>query len=69
MEAVGSRPGILYGLCKVHKNIVDRCPPFRPIFSAIGTPSYKIAKFLVPRMDSITSNEFIVKDTFGHVLQ
>ena len=64
IKAVGSRPGVLYGLCKVHKNIVDRCPPFRPILSAIGTPSYKIAKFLVPRMNSITSNEFTVKDTF-----
>ena len=26
--------------------------------------SYKIAKFLVHRMNSITSNEFTVKDTF-----
>ena len=50
------------GLCKVHKN--DRCPPFRPILSAIGTSSYKIAKFLVSRMNFITSNEFILKDTF-----
>ena len=43
---------------------IDRCPPFRPILSAIGTSSYKIAKFLVSRMNSITSNEFILKDTF-----
>ena len=64
IKAVGSRPGILYGLCKVHKKIVDRCPPFRPILSAIGTPSYKIAEFLVPKMNFITSNEFTVKDTF-----
>ena len=64
IKAVGSRPGVLYGLCKVHKNIVDRCPPLRPILSAIGTLSCKIAKFLVPRMNSITSNEFTVKDTF-----
>ena len=42
IKAVGSRPNVLYGLCKVHKNI-GRCPSFRPIFSAIGTPSYKIA--------------------------
>ena len=64
IKAVGSRPDILYGLCKVNKNVVDRCPSFRPILSAIGTPSYKIAKFLVPRMDFITSNELTVKDTF-----
>ena len=63
IKAVGSRPGVLYGLCKVHKNIVDSCPSFRPIFSAIGTPSYKVAKFLVAGMNSITPNEFTVKDT------
>ena len=64
IKAVGSRPAVSYGLGKVHKNIVDRCPPFRPIISAIKTPSYKIAKFLVFRMNSITSNEFTIKDTF-----
>ena len=64
IKAAGSRPGILYGLCKVHKNIVDKRPLFGPILSAIGTPSYEIAKFLVPRMNFITSNESNVKDTF-----
>ena len=47
---------------KVHKNIVDRFPPFRPIVSAIETSSYKIVKCLVPRMNSITFNESNVKD-------
>ena len=35
----GSKPGILCGLCKIHKSIVDGVPPFRPILSAIGTPT------------------------------
>ena len=52
-------------VCKVHKAIIDICPPFRPILSAIGTPSYKIAKFLVPKLSSVTSNEFTVKDSFA----
>ena len=65
IEAIGSRPGILYGLCKVHKAITDICPPFRPILSAIGTPSYKLAKFLVPKLSLITFNEFTVKDSFA----
>ena len=30
----------------------------------MGTPSYQIAKFLVPIMNSITSGKFTVKDTF-----
>ena len=64
VKAVGSRPGILYGLCKVHKAIVDICPPFRPILSAIGTPTYRLAKFLVPRLTSITYNELTVQDSF-----
>ena len=40
-------------------------PPFRPNLSAIGTSSYEIAKFLVPRMNSITSKEFTVKAFFA----
>ena len=65
IKAIGSRSGILYGLCKEHKAIIDVCPPFSPILSVIGTPSYKLAKFLVPRLSSITFNEFTVKDSFG----
>ena len=65
IKAVGSRTGILYGLCKVHKAITDICPPFRPILPAIGTPSYKLAKFLVPKLSSITVNEFTAKESFA----
>ena len=54
----------MYGLCKVHKDIIDNCPPFRPILSTINTPTYKLAKFLVPILKSLTSNEFVVKDSF-----
>ena len=49
----------------MHKTITDICPPFRLILSAIGTPSYKFAKFLVPKLSSITFNEFTVKDSFA----
>ena len=55
----------MYGLCKVHKSITDICPPFRPKLSAIETPSYKLAKFLVSKLSSITFNEFTVKDSFA----
>ena len=65
IKAIRSRPGIVYGLCEVHKAITDACPPFRLILSAIGTPSYKLAKFLVPKLSSITFNEFTVKDSFA----
>ena len=47
LKPVGTRPGIMYGLCKVHKDIIDNCPPFRPILSAISTPTYKLAHFKI----------------------
>ena len=56
---VDSQPGVLYGLAKVHKTSA-----FRPILSAIGTPTYKIAKFLVPILKDLTSNEYGVEDSF-----
>jgi len=60
----GSQPGILYGLPKIHKIIVGNCPPCRPILSAINTPTYKIAKFLVPILATLTKNEYTVQDSF-----
>ena len=32
-----SRPGILYGMAKVHKPVINRCSSLRPILSAINT--------------------------------
>ena len=60
----GSRPGIMYGLAKVHKIITDGLPSFRPILSAIGTPTYKLANFLVPMLEPLTTNEYTIKDSF-----
>ena len=28
LKPVGTRTGIMYRLCKVHKDIIDNCPPF-----------------------------------------
>ncbi len=44
LKPIGSHPGILYGLPKVHKPNF----PLRPIISSIGTHCYKVAKFFVP---------------------
>ena len=63
--ARGSRPGILYGSPKFHKPVITNCPKFRPILSMIGTPTYKLAKFLVSILLPITSNEFSVHDLFS----
>ena len=65
LHPVGSRPGILYGRAKIHKLIEDSVPPFRPILSDIGTPTYKLATFFVPLLTPLTSNEYTIKDSFS----
>ena len=60
----GSHFGILYGLAKVHKQLINNCPPFWPILSAMGTPTYNIAKFLAPILKPLTINDYTVKDRF-----
>ena len=54
----------MYGLCKMHKQEVDGCPPFKSILSVLQTATYKLAKFLVPILDPLTKNEYTVKDSF-----
>ena len=64
LKPSGSQPGVVYGLCKVHKGSDGQSPPFRPILSAINTPSYKIAKFLVPMLPELTKNQNVSEDSF-----
>ena len=59
-----SRPRIMYGSAKVHKIVTDSLPSFRRILFAISTPTYKLAKFLVPVLEPLTTNEYIIKDSF-----
>ena len=61
---VGTMPGILYGNPKVHKTVVNNTPKFRPILSAINTPTYSLAKYLNPILSPLTTNEFTVKNSF-----
>ena len=61
----GTRPGILYGLPKIHKALVNNLPKFRPIISMIATPTHKLSQFLVPIIEPITTNEYTVKDSFS----
>ena len=75
IKPVGTVPGSMYRLCKVHKQEVDGCPrpppptpppppPFSPILSALQTPTYNLAKFLVLILDLLTKKEYTVKDSF-----
>ena len=67
LRPVSSKPGTIYGSAKVPKPVINGIPPFWPILSVIGTPTYKLAKFLVPVQSDITQNEFNVKDSFTFV--
>ena len=57
-----SKPGVLYGLAKIHKALEDGIPSFCPILSAIGTPTYKLTKFCDQLLKPLTKNEYTIKD-------
>ena len=54
----------MYGFCKVHKQEVDNCPQFQPIFLASKTPTYNLAMCLVSIFIPWTKNKCKVKDSF-----
>ena len=62
---VGTTPGILYGNPKVHRIAVNNTLKFRPILSAINTPTYLLVKYLNPILSLLTNNEFAVKNSFN----
>ena len=66
LSTSGSWPGIT-----VYKIVPDDPPSFRPILSGIVTPTYKLAKFLIPMLELLTTNEYTIKDsvTFAEELQ
>jgi len=65
VEPVGHKPGILYGLAKVHKSLVNGIPKMRPILSAIGTAGYGLSKFLVPILKTIAEGPYTILKTFS----
>ena len=60
----GSQPDIMYGSSKIYKPLVNGFYKLRPILSALNTGTYKWAKFFVPLLRHLTSNEFTFKDSF-----
>ena len=57
LKPLGTTPRIMYGSCTVHKKCVDGYPPFKPISSAFKTPTYKLAKYLVPILEPLTNKK------------
>ena len=60
----GLQPGVVYGLSKIHKPLINNFPKLRPILSAINTATYNWAKFFVPLLKCFTMNEYTLKDSF-----
>ena len=48
VKPVRTRPGTIYGLCKVHKQ------------SALQTTIYNLVKFLVPKLNPLTKIKYTV---------
>ena len=65
LDPIGCKPGILYGLSKVHKTLVGGIPKMRPILSAIGTAAYGLSKFLVPILNSIAIGPYTILNSFS----
>ena len=63
LKVRGSRPGIMYGLPKIHKEGT----PMRPILSMSGSFNYSLSQHLVPVLTPLGVNEFCVHDTFSFV--
>ena len=63
----GSGPGVLYGLPKIHKTDFKEKFQFRPIFAAYNTPSFNLAKFLVPILNPISTNSYTCSNSYEFV--
>ena len=59
-----SQPAIMYGSSKTHKPLVNSFPKLNSILSALNTGTYKCPNFFVLLLRYLTSNQFILKDSF-----
>ena len=61
-----SRPGLYFGLAKVHKlkdsTDVDQLP-LRPVISNIGTATYELSKYLAELLKPLTKSEYSIDST------
>ena len=60
----GSQRGLMYGLSKIHKPLIDNFPKLRPMLSAINAATYDWAKFFVLLLKCFTMNEYTLKASF-----
>ena len=60
LYVTGGGPCIMYGLPNTHKPNI----PMRPAVSSIGTPFYKLAKFLIPEIGQYATNEYTLHNSY-----
>ena len=58
--STGSSPGVLYGLTKVHKE----GHPLRPILAAYNTASYRLSKYVISLIESLSTNEYCLRNSY-----
>ena len=63
LKASGSRPGIMFGLPKMHKEDI----PLRPVLSTTGSFNYEMSRFMVSLLSPLTTNIFTICDSFSFV--
>ena len=56
----GSAPGKLYGLINVHKEVNPACP----VISMVGSPEYKLAKFLDMIIRPYISDKHMLRSSY-----
>ena len=64
IKPVGYRPGVLFGLGKVHKEINNGLPSFRPIFVSYWYAYLQTSKTFTAIFNAFNSNEYTVTDSF-----
>ena len=57
----GTTPGRLYGNAKVYKPLVNAKPKFRPVISSDGTTGHQVAKYLLPILKPLETNDTSLK--------
>jgi len=65
LNPTGTQPSVMYGLAKIHKPTVNNVPKFRPILSAVNTPTYKLSKYLNQLLKPFTTNQYTTMDSFS----
>ena len=66
MRPKSGQIGRAHGLPKIHKQF-NNIPSFRPIVDTTNTPHYNVGKYLANLLNSLTQNDFVVKDSFEAV--